>query len=69
MPAAERIPLMNDDDPHLLARVDERVRHIEGMLEEFVRRHEFRTVQMAVFGMVAVLLSALLAAIVAQVLR
>jgi hypothetical protein len=57
------------DDEHLLARIDERVKHIERLVEDFVRRHEFRPVQMISFGMVAVLLSALLAAIVSQVLR
>lgn len=57
------------DDPHLLARIEERVGHIDRMMTEFVRKHEFRPIQLAVFGMIGVLLSALLAAVVASVLR
>ena len=57
------------DDEHLLARVDERVRHIEKMIEDFVRRQEFRPIQLAVFGMIGLLLSAIIAAIVAQVIK
>ncbi len=61
---------MNDhDDPHLLARIDERVKHIEQMVHDFVRQHQFRPVQLIAFGTVAVMLSALLAAIVAQVIK
>lgn len=59
----------NNDDEYLLVRIDERVKHVESMLAEFVRRHEFRPVQLIAFGMVALLLSSLVAAIVAQVLR
>jgi hypothetical protein len=59
----------NDDDEHLLARIDERVKHIEHMVEDFVRRHEFQPVKLIAYGTVAMLLSALLAAIVAQVLK
>lgn len=61
--------MTNNDDEHLLARIDERVKHIEHMVQEFVRRHEFKPVQMIAFGMVALLLSSLVAAIVAQVLK
>lgn len=61
--------MTNNDDEHLLARIDERVKHIEHMVAEFVRRHEFKPVQMIAFGMVALMLSSLIAAIVAQVLK
>ena len=61
--------MTNNDDEHLLARIDERVKHIEQMVAEFVRRHEFKPVQMISFGMVALMLSSLIAAIVAQVLK
>jgi translation elongation factor EF-1beta len=57
------------DDEHLLARIDERVKHIEQMVLDFVRRHEFKPVQQIAFGMVALLLSAVVAAIVAQVIK
>lgn len=57
------------DDPHLLARIEERVGHIDRMMTEFVRKHEFRPVQLIAFGMVGVLLSSILAAVVASLLR
>ena len=59
----------HDEETELLARIDERVKHIETMIADFVRRHEFRPVQMIAFGMVALLLSSLVAAIVAQVIK
>ena len=59
----------HDEETELLARIDERVKHIETMVADFVRRHEFRPVQMIAFGMVALLLSSLVAAIVAQVIK
>jgi hypothetical protein len=61
--------MRDDDDSHLLARIDERVRHMEHMIAEFVRHQEFRPVQLIAFGMVALLLSSLVAAIVAQVVK
>ena len=59
----------HDEETELLARIDERVKHIETMVADFVRRHEFRPVQMIAFGRVALLLSSLVAAIVAQVIK
>ena len=59
----------NDDDGHLLARIDERVRHIERMVQDFVTQMEFVPVKMIAFGLAGVVLAAVIAALVAQVLR
>ena len=59
----------HDDDPHLLARIDERLRHIEKMVEDFVTQMEFVPVKMIAFGLAGVVLAAVIAALVAQVLR
>ena len=59
----------NDDDGHLLARIDERVRHIEHMVEDFVTQMEFIPIKLIVFGLVGICLTGILVAIVAQVLR
>ena len=59
----------NDDDGHLLARIDERVRHIEHMVEDFVTQMEFIPIKLIVFGLVGICLTGVLAAIVAQVLK
>jgi hypothetical protein len=59
----------NDEDRHeLLARIDERVKHIENMLDDFVRMHRFRPIELGFYGLAALMLGALLTAIVTKVL-
>ena len=60
--------MSNNDDEHLLARIDERVKHIERVLEDFVRMHRFRPIEVGFYGLAALMLGALITAIVAKVL-
>jgi hypothetical protein len=65
MPAEGVYPMQDDD--HLLARVDERVKHIEQLIEDFVRRAEFQPVRLLTYGLAGLILSSVVAAIVSQV--
>jgi hypothetical protein len=61
---------VNDDDNHaLLARIDERLKHVEKMVEIFVTQMEFAPVKMITFGLAGIALAAVVAAIVAQVIK
>lgn len=57
------------DDRDLLARLDERVKHIEQMVQQLVTRVEFVPVKMIAFGLAALILCSVIAAIVASVLQ
>ncbi len=53
----------DDNDEHvLLARIDERLRHIERMIDDFVTRIEFAPIKALVFGLAGLMLSAVVAA-------
>ena len=56
-------------DQSFLARLDERLKRMEAELERLVTRVEFRPVAMIAYGLVGLLLSALVGAIVAQVIK
>ena len=58
-----------DHEEELLARMDERLKHLEAMVAQLVHRAEFMPVKMIAFGLAGLLLSSLVAAIVAQVLK
>ncbi len=61
---------MSDDEHHaLLARIDERLKHLERMVEIFVTQMEFAPVRLIAFGLAGVVLAAVVAALVAQVLN
>ncbi len=65
-----------DDEHSLLARLDERVQSVQRELhglnlrfQEYVTHVEFKIVKMLVFGTVSLILSAVIAAVVASVIR
>jgi hypothetical protein len=61
---------MSDDqhDYHaMLARIDERLKHLEKMIDDFVTQMEFAPVKMIAFGLAGIALAAVVAALVAQV--
>lgn len=58
-----------DDEHSMLARLDERVKHVEAMVQSLVTRVEFAPVRMIAFGLAGLILSAVIAAIVASVLQ
>jgi len=67
---------MGDEEHSLLARLDERVKAMQRELHdmnlkfiEYVTHVEFKVVRLLVFGTVALILSAVVAAIVASVLH
>ena len=68
---------MSVDDEHtMLARLDERVKGIQsdlhlltGKFNEYVTHVEFTPVKMIAFGLAALILSAVIAAIVASVIH
>lgn len=67
---------MRETDPILLARLEERVRAVQAEvhalaeeLREYVTQHQFRPVQLLVYGLAGLLLSAVIAALVASVMR
>lgn len=69
-PPQEYIALHDDDDEHvLLARIDERLRHIERMIDDFVTRIEFAPIKALVFGLAGLMLSAVVAALVSTVVK
>ena len=56
------------EDEHLLARIDERVRQMQAELHEFVTRAEFQPVKLLTFGIAALILSSVVATLIAKVL-
>ena len=67
---------MDENEHSMLARLDERVQTVQRELHamnlkfiEYVTHVEFKVVRMLVFGTVALILSAVVAAIVASVLH
>ena len=67
---------MGDEDHSLLARLDERVKSMQVELhtlsarfQDYVTHVEFKIVRALVFGTVALILSAVVAAIVASVMH
>jgi len=67
--------MTNEDDHTLLARIDERTRHVESAIaaltleiDEYVTRVEFQPVKLIVFGLVGLILSGVFAAIITLVL-
>lgn len=61
---------MSDPDEHqMLARIDERVKHLERLVEELVTRIEFAPIKALVFGTAFLMLSAVITAIVASVIK
>ena len=61
---------MNDDDTNsLLARIDERLKHVEKMVAYFVTQIEFAPVKMIAFGLAAIAMASVLAALIAQVMK
>ena len=59
---------MNDDSEKLLARLDERVQAIQKELHILVTRAEFWPVKMIAFGLAGLILSTVVAALIAQVI-
>lgn len=63
----------NDDDEHLLARVDTRLMHVEAMMDEFLRKAEFhaqfKPVALIAYGLAGIALAAVMGAVVAQVVK
>jgi hypothetical protein len=57
-----------DHDSQLLARLDERVQAIQKELHMMVTRVEFWPVKIIAFGLAGLILSAVIAAVIAQVL-
>jgi hypothetical protein len=57
------------EDEAMLARIDERLKHLERDIEDLVTRIEFQPIKLSVYGLIGLLLSALIGAIVAGVLR
>ena len=51
---------MTDPNDHheLLARIDERVKHVEKMIQDFVTQMEFVPVKMIAFGLAGITLAA-----------
>ena len=61
---------MHDDDTNsLLARIDERLKHLEKMVAYFVTQIEFAPVKMIAFGLAAIAMASVLAALIAQVMK
>jgi hypothetical protein len=61
---------VNDDDNHaLLARIDERLKHIESMVHIFVTQMEFQPIKLITMGLAGIILAAVVAALVAQVVK
>jgi translation elongation factor EF-1beta len=60
---------MPNDHESLLARLDERVKHIETMVHTLVTRVEFTPVKAIAFGLAGLILCSVLAAVVATVLH
>jgi translation elongation factor EF-1beta len=60
---------MEHDNDNMLARLDERVKHIEKMVTTLITRVEFTPVKMIAFGLAALILCSVLAAVVATVLH
>ena len=69
-----------EDEHSMLARLDERMKHLEGTVQlemaalrakfvEYVRLERYRTTEFLVFGFVGLILSGVLAAIIATVLK
>jgi translation elongation factor EF-1beta len=61
--------IMSDDREYLLARLDERVKHIEAMVQTLVTRVEFMPVRAIAFGLAGLILCSVIAAVVATVLH
>ena len=57
----------------ILARIDERVSHIwdkiENLEEDFVHKHEFEPIKKAVYGVVALILTTVILAVVGLVIK
>ena len=60
---------MSEDDAAMLARIDERLRHLERDMDDLITRVEFKPVALIAYGLAGLLLSSLVAAIVSQALR
>ena len=71
---------MVDDEHSMLARLDERMKHLEGTVQnemaalrakfvEYVRLERYRTIEFLVFGVAGLILSGVFAAIIATVLN
>ena len=58
-----------DDEHSMLARLDERVKHIEAMVQTLVSRVEFLPVKAIAFGLAGLALCSVLAAIIASVIH
>jgi hypothetical protein len=57
------------ENDSMLARLDERVKHIEAMVQTLVTRVEFLPVRAIAFGLAGLILCSVLAAVVATVLH
>ena len=60
--------MINNDETQMLARIDERVKHLERLVEELVTRIEFAPIKAIVFGLAFLMLSAVVTALVASVI-
>jgi hypothetical protein len=62
--------MVPDNNEHeMLARIDERLKHIERLIDEFVTRIEFAPIKALVFGLAFLMLSAVVTALVASVVK
>lgn len=57
------------EDENLLARIDERVKSMQEELHRFVTRHEFQPVKLITYGLAGLVLSTVLATVIARVIH
>ena len=60
---------MSGDDHSLLVRLDERTQQMQKQLESHVSHDEFRPVKMVVYGLVSLILTSVLAAVIAVAVK
>lgn len=60
---------MQDNDHDMLVRMEERLENVENIITGLVTKIEFAPVKLIVFGLVSILLSSIIGAIVATVIR
>ena len=68
-PTQGSVPVHDDDTNTLLARIDERLKHLEKMVAYFVTQIEFAPVKMIAFGLAGLALASVLGALLAKALR
>jgi hypothetical protein len=68
-PPQGSLPVHDDDTNTLLARIDERLKHLEKMVAYFVTQIEFAPVKMIAFGLAGLALASVLGALLAKALR